>query len=49
MGTSQMANPNKKRRGLLANKLFWIIAGAALFIIIGFLIPTPQSMIVLGK
>ena len=31
--------------GLLANKMLWIIVGAAIFLIIGFLVPTPQSMV----
>jgi sodium-dependent dicarboxylate transporter 2/3/5 len=31
--------------GILANKLLWIILGGAIFSIIAFLVPTPQSMI----
>jgi sodium-dependent dicarboxylate transporter 2/3/5 len=34
-----------KKPGLLSNKMFWLIAGAACFVIIGFIIPTPQSLI----
>jgi len=49
MNTSHMVDAKKKKRSLLANKLFWIIVGASLFIIIGFLVPTPQSMVDLVK
>ncbi|MBW2095837.1 MAG: hypothetical protein JRI80_13200 [Deltaproteobacteria bacterium] len=45
MDTGHMGDVKTKKRSLLANKLFWIIAGAMLFIIIGFLVPTPQSMV----
>jgi len=31
--------------GLLANKLFWLGVGAGIFIIIGFILPTPQSLV----
>ena len=31
--------------GLLANKTLWICIGAAIFILIGFILPTPQSVI----
>ncbi|MDY7030326.1 MAG: SLC13 family permease [Thermodesulfobacteriota bacterium] len=31
--------------GLLGNKLLWIIVGAAIFFIVGFIVPTPQSMV----
>ena len=34
-----------KKSGLLSNKLLWLIVGAACFVIIGFIIPTPQSLI----
>ena len=34
-----------KKPGLLSNKMFWLIVGAACFGIIGFIIPTPQSLI----
>lgn len=34
-----------KKPGLLSNKLLWLIVGAACFGIIGFVIPTPQSLI----
>ena len=34
-----------KKPGLLSNKLLWLIIGAACFIIIGFIIPTPQSLV----
>ncbi len=45
MDTGHMAEHQKKKRGLLSTKMLWIIIGALLFIIIGFLVPTPQSMI----
>ena len=31
--------------GILANKLFWICVGAGIFLLIGFVLPTPQSLI----
>jgi len=31
--------------GILTNKLLWIIVGAVIFLLIGFIVPTPQSMI----
>ena len=31
--------------GILSNKLLWICVGAAIFIIIGFIIPIPQAVI----
>ena len=31
--------------GILANKLFWICVGAGIFLLIGFILPTPQSII----
>jgi sodium-dependent dicarboxylate transporter 2/3/5 len=36
---------NVNENGILANKLLWIILGGAIFSIIAFLVPTPQSMI----
>lgn len=38
-----------ENQGILANKLLWMIIGAAFFLIIGFLVPTPQSMLDLVK
>ena len=38
-----------KKGGLLSNKMLWLIVGAACFVIIGFFIPTPQSMIEMVK
>ncbi|MFP4087831.1 MAG: SLC13 family permease [Desulfobacteraceae bacterium] len=31
--------------GLLANKVLWICIGAAIFILIGFILPTPQTLV----
>ena len=31
--------------GLLANKMLWICIGLAIFIVIGFILPTPQSVV----
>jgi sodium-dependent dicarboxylate transporter 2/3/5 len=31
--------------GILANKVFWICLGAGIFLLIGFVLPTPQSLI----
>ena len=31
--------------GILANKLLWICIGASIFILIGFILPTPQSVV----
>jgi len=31
--------------GILANKLLWICIGAGIFILIGFILPTPQSVV----
>jgi sodium-dependent dicarboxylate transporter 2/3/5 len=31
--------------GILSNNLFWILIGVAIFIIVGFIIPTPKSVI----
>jgi sodium-dependent dicarboxylate transporter 2/3/5 len=30
--------------GLLANKSFWLVVGIAIFIVVGFLLPTPESL-----
>ncbi len=40
-----MEDDRTEKGGLLSNKLLWIIVGASIFVVIGFLIPTPQSMI----
>ena len=34
-----------KGGGILSNNLFWILIGVAIFIIVGFIIPTPKSVI----
>jgi sodium-dependent dicarboxylate transporter 2/3/5 len=31
--------------GILANKLLWICIGAAIFILVGFILPTPESVV----
>ncbi|MGD8563618.1 MAG: hypothetical protein PVG03_13820, partial [Desulfarculaceae bacterium] len=31
--------------GILANKILWICIGLAVFILVGFIMPTPQSVI----
>jgi sodium-dependent dicarboxylate transporter 2/3/5 len=31
--------------GILANKTFWLVVGVAIFVVIGFLLPTPQGLI----
>ncbi|MBW2643707.1 MAG: hypothetical protein JRC89_10145, partial [Deltaproteobacteria bacterium] len=38
-----------EKLSLLSNKMLWLIVGAACFAIIGFIVPTPQSMIELVK
>ncbi|MBL0699678.1 MAG: hypothetical protein JJV92_02200, partial [Desulfosarcina sp.] len=38
-----------EKSGILANKLLWIAIGAALFIIVGFIIPVPESILKLMK
>lgn len=40
-----METDDTKKPGLLSNKLLWLIVGAACFMIIGFVIPTPQSLV----
>jgi solute carrier family 13 (sodium-dependent dicarboxylate transporter), member 2/3/5 len=45
MDTGDMADARTKRRSLLSNKLLWIVVGAIIFIIIGFFVPAPQSMV----
>ena len=45
MDAGHMGDVKTKKKSLLANKLFWIIAGAMFFIVIGFLVPTPQGMV----
>jgi len=49
MEPDNIPDEKKKARSLLANKLFWIVTGASLFVVIGFLVPTPQSMVDLVK
>lgn len=44
-----MERDEKGGGGLLSNKLFWIIVGAVLFFIIGFVVPAPQSMVDMVK
>jgi len=31
--------------GILANKMLWLIVGAGIFAVVGFILPTPQSVI----
>ena len=31
--------------GILANKILWICTGVAIFLLIGFLLPTPRSVV----
>jgi sodium-dependent dicarboxylate transporter 2/3/5 len=31
--------------GILANKMLWLIVGASIFVVVGFILPTPQSII----
>ena len=31
--------------GILANKMLWMIVGAGIFVVVGFLLPTPQSVV----
>jgi len=35
----------EKGGGLLANKLLWLVVGAAVFALVGFVLPTPQSVV----
>ncbi len=35
----------EKKGGLLANRLLWLVVGAALFVLIGFILPPPQSLV----
>ena len=45
MEHGDMGGGKKKRGSLLSNRLLWIVIGAVLFIIIGFIVPIPQSMV----
>ena len=36
---------HQKGASLLSNKLLWIVIGAVIFVLIGFVMPTPQSMV----
>ncbi len=45
MEHDNMEMDKSKKPGLLSNKLIWLIVGAACFVIIAFIIPTPQSLI----
>jgi sodium-dependent dicarboxylate transporter 2/3/5 len=40
-----MDNSSAGDGGLLANKILWICVGLAFFLIIGYVVPTPQSLI----
>lgn len=31
--------------GILANKTFWMLVGSSIFVLIGFILPTPQSLV----
>ncbi|MBW1977123.1 MAG: anion permease [Deltaproteobacteria bacterium] len=42
---NSVIHAKKKKRGVLSNKLLWMIVGASIFVIIGFIVPTPQSMV----
>jgi len=44
-----MNDAKKKRKGLLSNKLLWIVVGAVIFLFVGFILPTPRSMLDLVK
>ena len=44
-----MTGAEKKKRSLLSNKLLWIVVGAVIFLFVGFILPTPQSMLDLVK
>ncbi|MDH3356149.1 MAG: SLC13 family permease [Desulfobacteraceae bacterium] len=45
MEHDNMEMDKSKKPGLLSNKMLWLIVGAACFGIIGFIVPTPQSLI----
>jgi sodium-dependent dicarboxylate transporter 2/3/5 len=45
MGHHHAEEEKTKTPGLLSNKLLWLIVGATFFGIIGFIVPTPQSLI----
>jgi sodium-dependent dicarboxylate transporter 2/3/5 len=45
MDSGHTAEAGAKKRGLLANKLLWLVFGAVIFIIVGFVFPTPRSMV----
>ena len=36
---------HESKEGVLANKLLWLCVGVGLFILIGFVVPTPQSVV----
>jgi sodium-dependent dicarboxylate transporter 2/3/5 len=42
-----MSHEVQKERGggILTNKTFWLVVGAAIFVLVGYVLPTPQSMI----
>ena len=42
---SHEINEEKEGGGILSNKFLWICVGVAIFVIIGFVLPTPQSVI----
>lgn len=46
---SHDSNHDLEKSGILANKLLWISIGAALFIIVAFIIPVPESILKLMK
>ncbi|MCF8023949.1 MAG: anion permease [Desulfobacteraceae bacterium] len=36
---------NQSQSGILANKTLWLIVGLAFFVVVGFILPTPQSLV----
>ncbi len=41
-----MSHEEKKEKGgILANKTLWLVLGTAVFVLIGFVLPTPQSLV----
>ncbi len=42
---THVADNNSKDRGLLSSKYLWLIVGVVIFLVIGFVLPTPQSLV----
>lgn len=45
----EIADKEKSKKSILSNNVFWMVTGAAIFLLIGFLLPVPESLVTIVK